>query len=205
VKFWFWFGLWLSEDTEDTGDDPKMQSTIGFVSRGSLHTAPSPPPATDLAYRTSNHHQSNCSPFFSLKPNPHHLHHQSPPDQTKMGSGLSQTAQTDPVYQEALAKISEAFDTYDKNNDGILSKREFLAIVNENLPDNNSSNTITDEDKEQWFVSLDRNNDGVIDRNEFMQWWTGNSDTTSKRAKGLDAVRTKLANKKGNFKKSFSS
>ena len=122
-----------------------------------------------------------------------------------MGSGLSQTAQTDPVYQEALAKISEAFDTYDKNNDGILSKREFLAIVNENLPDNNSSNTITDEDKEQWFVSLDRNNDGVIDRNEFMQWWTGNSDTTSKRAKGLDAVRTKLANKKGNFKKSFSS
>ena len=116
-----------------------------------------------------------------------------------MGSGLSQTAQTDPVYQEALAKISEAFDAYDRNNDGILSKREFLAIVNENLPDNKSSNTITDEDKEQWFVSLDRNNDGVIDRNEFKQWWTGNSDTTSKRAKGLDGVRTKLANKKGIF------
>ena len=48
-------------------------------------------------------------------------------------------------------------------------------------------------------MSLDRNNDGVIDRNEFKQWWTGNSDTTSKRAKGLDGVRTKLANKKGIF------
>ena len=49
-----------------------------------------------------------------------------------MGGGFSQTAQDDPSLQDALQKITEAFDAYDTNRDGTLSKEEFLVIVNDN-------------------------------------------------------------------------
>ena len=131
-----------------------------------------------------------------------------------MGSAPSQT---DPIYLEAVSKISEAFDYYDKNKNGILSKREFFKLVYENLPEQGASN-ITTADMEAWFVSLDRNGDGVVDRTEFMQWWssptqmdTGNSGTsltaastatlnqTVNRTKLLDGVRTRMATKRGIF------
>jgi len=119
-----------------------------------------------------------------------------------MGSGFSQTAPNDPIYQEALSKISEAFDSYDKNKDGILSKREFIKIVNEHLPEKGD---ITPEEKDAWFVLLDTNGDGVIDRNEFMQWWASPSSikskdgNTSSSSKELDGIRIRMANKKGIF------
>jgi serine/threonine protein kinase len=123
-----------------------------------------------------------------------------------MGSGLSQTAQSDPVYQDALTKISDAFDTYDKNQDGILNKSEFLSIVDQYSPIK-----VPIGEREMWFSSLDTNNDGVIDKNEFLQWWAGSTDSSSgggsssnSKRRGstfvrMDAVRTNFANKHGIF------
>ena len=116
-----------------------------------------------------------------------------------MGSAPSQT---DPIYQEAVSKISEAFDYYDKNKNGILSKREFFKLVYENLPEQGASN-ITTADMEAWFVSLDRNGDGVVDRTEFVQWWaspsTATLNQTVNQTKLLDGVRTRMATKRGIF------
>ena len=124
-----------------------------------------------------------------------------------MGSGLSQTASKDPVFQDALSKIADTFDAYDKNHDGILSKNEFLTIVAENIPPNT---TIPIQEREQWFVQLDTNNDGVIDKNEFIQWWNtnntndNNNDNNNIQRRNstlnrMEAVRTNLANKRGIF------
>ena len=111
-----------------------------------------------------------------------------------MGGGFSQTAQDDPSLQDALQKITEAFDAYDTNRDGTLSKEEFLVIVNDNLTDAN----VTSNEREDWFDALDSNGDGVIDKKEFMLWWSGDQRRGSSFSR-LDAVRTNLANKRGIF------
>ena len=112
----------------------------------------------------------------------------------EMGGGFSQTAQDDPSLQDALQKITEAFDAYDTNRDGTLSKEEFLVIVNDNLTDAN----VTSNEREDWFDALDSNGDGVIDKKEFMLWWSGDQRRGSSFSR-LDAVRTNLANKRGIF------
>jgi hypothetical protein len=61
-------------------------------------------------------------------------------------------------------QMRKAFERYDTNNDGLISRREYHAVIN-HLPESGGGRAVRREDPDkddQDFDSLDRNHDGYL-------------------------------------------
>ena len=69
------------------------------------------------------------------------------------------------MHEAKIDRIREQFDSFDKDDDGLIDLQEFLGMIAVLYPDANSSYL------EGGFVLMDENCDGYIDFLEFLGWW----------------------------------
>ena len=64
-----------------------------------------------------------------------------------------------------IDRIRKQFDSFDKDNNGMIDLQEFLDMIAVLYPHSNSSYI------EGGFTLMDENCDGLIDFQEFLGWW----------------------------------
>ena len=69
------------------------------------------------------------------------------------------------IPQNHLEEIKEAFKTFDMDNDGKISFKDFRNILN------HFGENINDEEIDKIFKFIDADNNGLIDFNDFVENW----------------------------------
>jgi calmodulin len=64
-----------------------------------------------------------------------------------------------------LDRIRQKFDSFDRDDNGMIDLQEFLDMIDELYPGTSASYL------ESGFVLIDENQDGYIDFQEFLEWW----------------------------------
>lgn len=65
-----------------------------------------------------------------------------------------------------IAEIREIFGHFDKNNNGVIDRNEFVSLLEALDAD------LTDEQINAGLVALDKNDNGLIEFQEFLDWWS---------------------------------
>ena len=69
------------------------------------------------------------------------------------------------MNDEDVARIRKEFDSFDKDNNGLIDLQEFVDMIASLYPKSDSSYI------EGGFTLIDDNGDGLIDFEEFLRWW----------------------------------
>ncbi len=69
------------------------------------------------------------------------------------------------LSDDDIAEIREIFSHYDKNENGVIERSEFKALLDALEAD------LTDEEVQAGLDALDDNKNGLIDFDEFVAWW----------------------------------
>ena len=69
------------------------------------------------------------------------------------------------MRDEETDRIRREFDSFDKDNNGLIDLQEFLDMLDVLYPGTSNSYL------ESGFVIMDQNQDGYIDFQEFLDWW----------------------------------
>jgi calmodulin len=69
------------------------------------------------------------------------------------------------MSDEEIDRIRKEFDSFDKDNNGLIDLQEFLDMIAVLYPSTKSSYV------EGGFTLMDENSDGFIDFQEFLGWW----------------------------------
>ncbi len=69
------------------------------------------------------------------------------------------------LSQESVEEIRQHFNFFDRDGNGFIEVKEFIALLKEISPKTTTSQAITG------FELVDENNDGLIEFEEFMEWW----------------------------------
>ena len=62
-------------------------------------------------------------------------------------------------------EVREEFDHFDKDNNGLIDKQEFMALME------TMGACLTQEELEVGFAAIDTNGNGKIEFEEFAAWW----------------------------------
>ena len=69
------------------------------------------------------------------------------------------------LTEDQLAELREVFSHYDKNNNGVMERGEFSALLDA------LDAGLTPEQVEAGLDALDENHNGTIEFDEFVAWW----------------------------------
>jgi len=64
-----------------------------------------------------------------------------------------------------IAEVREIFGHFDKNNNGVIERDEFVALLTALEAD------LTPDQIDAGLVALDKNKNGQIEFQEFIDWW----------------------------------
>lgn len=74
-------------------------------------------------------------------------------------------AARDDIPEEELAEIREIFTHYDQDDNNVIDRSEFGALMRA------LDEMISDDEIAAGLAILDDNRNGVIDYDEFIEWW----------------------------------
>jgi calmodulin len=72
---------------------------------------------------------------------------------------------SEPLTADEIEEIKEIFNHFDANNDGVIQRSEFKALLEALDAD------LEPDEIQAGLDSLDDNHNGVIDFDEFVAWW----------------------------------
>jgi calmodulin len=68
--------------------------------------------------------------------------------------------------ETARAELRETFDHFDKDDNGIIDRQEFRALLQDGL-----NAEMEAEELEMGFAIIDKDGNGTIEFDEFAAWW----------------------------------
>ncbi len=72
------------------------------------------------------------------------------------------------VLQKKIAEITETFEFFDRDGNGLIDFDEFRSLLQTVNPDATISQSA------EGFSITDTNSDGYVDLGEFIEWWRAN-------------------------------
>jgi len=69
------------------------------------------------------------------------------------------------LTEDEIEEIREIFSHYDKNENGVIERSEFAALLDALEAD------LTPEEVDAGLQALDENRNGIIEFDEFLAWW----------------------------------
>lgn len=72
------------------------------------------------------------------------------------------------VLQKKIAEITETFEFFDRDGNGLIDFDEFRSLLQTVNPDATISQSA------EGFSITDTNSDGYVDLDEFIEWWRSN-------------------------------
>jgi hypothetical protein len=81
---------------------------------------------------------------------------------------IRQEAGVEEVLQKKIAEITETFEFFDRDGNGLIDFDEFRSLLQTVNPDATISQSA------EGFSITDTNSDGYVDLDEFIEWWRSN-------------------------------